>query len=283
MLPQRLQNAQTQTKQLLMIKIALLLEIQHGTPLPHQELPSQRMLRLLHIQIIPSIFNLILKILLELDSRELLTLRLLQPLTLALMPIRQPLMMRVALLMETQLGTLLPLQEPPSQRMLCLVNTQAMLSIFKLILNSMVDHTSTLTHHMSQPTTPTQRSTMLEPRPPLLLRPKPHQPIPPPLLPLDGTSQHGTNLDPQPLSETFFNLMPKPKVLLALDSKELLTSRLPQPSTPALMQTKQLLMTRTAQPMETQHGTPSLPQEPPSQRMPCLDHIQDMPYTEIDK
>jgi hypothetical protein len=153
-----------QTKQLLKIKIAQLLEIPHGTLLPLQEPKSQLMLNLLHIQIMLSMFNLNLKVSPALVSRELSISRLVQPPTLVLMQTKQLLMMMTALLMETQPGTLSPALELLSQRMLWLLHTQVMLSIFKSILNSIQDQMSIGIHHTFQPTTPIQRSMMQEPR-----------------------------------------------------------------------------------------------------------------------
>ena len=109
--------------------------------------------------------------------------------------------MRIALLLEIPHGTPLLLQELPSQRMLWLLLTQDMLSIFNWTPNSIQVQAMTGILHMFQLTTDTQRSMMEEPKQLLLLRPKPHQQVTP-LRPSDGTNQLGINQDHQLHSET---------------------------------------------------------------------------------
>jgi len=153
------------------------------------------------------------------------------------------------------------------------------LSEILLNLNSIPDQAETGTLHTFQPTMLTQRSMTLEPKPPQLLKLKPHQLVMP-LRPSDGTSQLGINLALPYHSETLFNLILK--ISLVLASRELLTSKCHQPPTLAQTPTKQPLMTRTAQLTETPPGTPSLPQEPPSQRTLRPLHSQDTPSTDFD-
>jgi len=104
------------TKLLQMIKIAQQPETLLGTLLLLQEQLNQLMLWLIHIQIILSMFNL--KVSLDRDSMELLTLRFLQLPILAPMPTKLPPMMNLVQLMETQLGIPSQPQEPKSQLML---------------------------------------------------------------------------------------------------------------------------------------------------------------------
>lgn len=148
-----------------------------------------------------------------------------------------------------------------------------------LKIDLILDQAETGSLHMFQLTTHTQRSMTLEPRLLQLLKLKLHQLVMLQRL-SDGTSQLGINQALPSLSETLFNLILK--ILLVLASRELLTSKCHQPPTLAQMPTKQPLMTRTAQLMETPPGTPSLPQEPPSQRMLWPLHTQDIPSTDLD-
>jgi len=115
---------------------------------------------------------------------------------------------------------------------------------------------------------------MEEPRLPPLLRPKPHQLIPPPQKPLDGTRMLGTAPDPSTLSEISFNLMPRE--LLDLDSQVPSTSKSPQLLTLAPTPIKLPQMMKIAPPPVTQLGILSPPQELPSQLMLWLLHTRDI-------
>jgi len=95
---------------------ALNQETQPGTLIPHPELESQLMLRLHHIQIMPSMFNWMYH-------------QLLIP---VLIQTKQLRLMNHALSQETLPGTLTLLPELESQLMLKHHHTQDMLSIFRL-------------------------------------------------------------------------------------------------------------------------------------------------------
>jgi hypothetical protein len=141
---QWLQLAPTQTKPPLRIKLAPLLEILLGTLSLLQELLSQKMLKLIHTQDMLNICNLMLrlllleKVLLEKDSLVLLTSKFHLLPTPALTQTRLPLMMKLAPLLETQLGTPSLPPELLSQLMPWLYHIQDMLKICKLMLRLLI-------------------------------------------------------------------------------------------------------------------------------------------------
>jgi hypothetical protein len=283
----------------LRMKLAPLLETLLGTLSLPQELLSQKMLKLIHIQDMLNICNLLLrllqleKVLLEKDSLVLLTSKFHLLPTPALMQIRLLLKMKHAPLMETQPGTLSLLLELLSQLMQWLNHTQDMLNISKLI--SIVDHPILAIHYMFQQMEDILRLAQIRELPKHLMLPFKllqlilmHQRL------LDGIKIVGTRLDlKNPSSVTInilkasFNLMLKPlqlvKVLLEKDSLELLISKSLLQPTPVLTLTKPLPKMRIAPLMETPPGTLSPPLELPNQLMPWLNHTQDILNTESIK
>ena len=150
------------------MRIAQPLETQLGTQLHPLELASQLMLWLLHIQDMLSMFSLTQ------------TIELHQLPTHALTQTKLPPMTRIVPLQEIQLGTPSPPLEQESQLMLWLLHIQDMLSISntEVYLNSTLVQVSIISHHTFQPTMPTQKFTMEEPRLHQPLRPKLLQLIP---------------------------------------------------------------------------------------------------------
>jgi len=238
------------------------------------------MLKLLHTQITQSTFNMdhTLNLNLMVAPTMIGSLHTFQPTTLILRSMMlEPRLLQPLRLKHLQLE--MPLRPSDGTSQLGTNLDHLPLSEILLNLNSILDQAETGTLHTFQPTMLTQRSMMLEPKPPQLLKLKPHQLVMP-LRPSDGTSQLGINLVLPYHSETLFNLILK--ISLVLASRELLTSKCHQPPTLAQTPTKQPLMTRTAQLTETPPGTPSLPQEPPSQRTLRPLHTQDTPSTDFD-
>jgi len=118
--------------------------------------------------------------------------------------------MNLARQLETQLGTLLPLQEPLSQLMLWQYHTQDMLSIsntLETLHNSTLDHRLITIPHMSQPTMPIQRFSIVELKLPQLSSHKLHQLIQLLQKLSDGTNQHGMAQDQRLHLVTLLNLI----------------------------------------------------------------------------